>query len=154
MGRGWAESHRQPQGLSSRSQAAPAGHARLAPIHVFRSALVLMRLSDTPSTGTSSSRPIQRWTGLRRNSWCAPLTVHMCAACLYGLMCVCVTIGARLAVSIRSCLSRVTDKGLKNEHYRCDPVAVRRLGQGWARNAPTYTHCGPLITALCGGAET
>ncbi len=37
-------------------------------------------------------------------------------------------------------LSCVTDNGLKHEHYRCDPVAVRRLGRGWARNAPTHTH--------------
>ena len=54
-----------------------------------------------------------------------------------------VAIGARLVVSIRSYSSHVTDKGLKNEHYRCDPVAIWGLGQGWARNAPTYTHVPP-----------
>ena len=39
---------------------------------------------------------------------------------------------------------------LKNEHSRCDPVAVRGLGQRWASNAPTYTHSPaiPMHSAL------
>ena len=63
----------------------------------------------------------------------------MCVFSLYRVD-VFVTIVARFVVSIRSYLSHVTDKGLKNEHYRCDPVGIWGLGQGWARNAPTYTH--------------
>ena len=87
-------------------------------------------------------QPIYDGGGLR----CISHTCMACAAwtnvrrvCLYRVD-VRVAIGARFVVSIRSCLSRVTDRMLKGEHYRCDPVAVRRLGQGWARNAPAYTH--------------
>ena len=80
--------------------------------------------------------------GVRRAAW-----TNVRRECLYRVD-VRVAIGARLVVSIRSYSSHVTDKGLKNEHYRCDPVAVRRLGQGWARNAPTYTHA---HTGLCVG---
>ena len=72
--------------------------------------------------------------GVRRAAW-----TNVRRVCNYRVD-VRVAIGARLVVSIRSYLSHITDKGLKNEHYRCDPVAARRLGQGWARNAPTYTH--------------
>jgi hypothetical protein len=73
----------------------------------------------------------------------APLG-QMCAVCVFiGLMCEWRSV-RRFVVSIRSCISRVTNKGLKNEHYRCDPVAIWGVGHGWARNAPTYTHISVL----------
>lgn len=70
---------------------------------------------------------------------------HVRRVCLYRrLMCVSDDRCEALVVGYPSCLSHATDKGLKNEHYRCDPVARSPgLGQGWASDAPTYTHCAP-----------
>ena len=82
-------------------------------------------LSDTSSAPRVHVRPMYMTMEVCGASLMAVrrMDKNVRRVCLYRVD-VRVATGARLVVSIRMYLSHITDKGLKNEHYRCNPVAV------------------------------